>query len=72
MQAFPTLEELPLWGFDGSSTEQAEGSNSDCVLKPVRVFPDGARKDGVLVLCEVMIPDGDAASFQQARDDPGR
>ena len=23
--AFPTLEQLPLWGFDGSSTMQAEG-----------------------------------------------
>ncbi len=56
---FPTLEDLPLWGFDGSSTMQAEGSSSDCVLKPVRVFPDAARKDGVLVLCEVMMPDGE-------------
>ena len=27
---FPTLDEFPLWGFDGSSTEQAEGSDSDC------------------------------------------
>ena len=25
--AFPALEQLPLWGFDGSSTRQAEGSN---------------------------------------------
>ena len=57
--SFPSLEELPLWGFDGSSTMQAEGSNSDCVLKPIRVFPDAARKDGVLVLCEVMLPDGE-------------
>ena len=56
--SFPSLEQLPLWGFDGSSTMQAEGSNSDCVLKPIRVFPDAARKDGVLVLCEVMMPDG--------------
>jgi hypothetical protein len=32
---FPTLEQLPLWGFDGSSTMQAEGHSSDCVLKPV-------------------------------------
>ena len=23
---FPALEQLPLWGFDGSSTKQAEGS----------------------------------------------
>ena len=36
--AFPTLEQLPLWGFDGSSTMQAEGHNSDCVLKPVAVI----------------------------------
>ncbi len=55
---FPTLEQLPLWGFDGSSTMQAEGKSSDCVLKPVAVFPDGARNNGVLVMCEVMMPDG--------------
>jgi glutamine synthetase len=56
--SFPSLEQLPLWGFDGSSTMQAEGRSSDCVLKPIRIFPDAARKDGVLVLCEVMMPDG--------------
>jgi glutamine synthetase len=56
--AFPDLEELPLWGFDGSSTEQAEGSNSDCILKPVACYPDPARANGVLVMCEVMLPDG--------------
>ncbi|MEO1282040.1 MAG: glutamine synthetase beta-grasp domain-containing protein [Pseudomonadota bacterium] len=56
--AMPTLEQLPLWGFDGSSTLQADGSSSDCVLKPVRVFPDPARINGVLVMCEVMMPDG--------------
>ena len=55
---FPTLEQLPLWGFDGSSTQQAEGHSSDCVLKPVAVYPDGARTNGVLVMCEVMMPDG--------------
>jgi glutamine synthetase len=56
--SFPSLDELPLWGFDGSSTKQAEGRSSDCVLKPIRVFPDAARTNGVLVLCEVMMPDG--------------
>ena len=54
---FPTLDELPLWGFDGSSTEQAEGSDSDCMLKPVAVFPDATRTNGALVMCEVMLPD---------------
>lgn len=57
-ETFPTLEELPNWGFDGSSTKQAEGRSSDCVLKPVAVYPDVTRTNGVLVMCEVMNPDG--------------
>ncbi len=28
-------EDCPMWSFDGSSTQQAEGNNSDCLLKPV-------------------------------------
>src|SRR5213075_470855 len=38
--SFPKLEQLPMWGFDGSSTRQAEGKSSDCMLKPVAVYPD--------------------------------
>jgi glutamine synthetase len=53
----PTLAELPNWGFDGSSTMQAEGKSSDCVLKPVALYPDGARKDGYIVLSEVLHAD---------------
>jgi glutamine synthetase len=53
----PSLEELPLWGFDGSSTRQAEGGNSDCLLKPVAAYPDPARENAVLVMCEVLLPD---------------
>jgi len=55
---FPTLEELPMWGFDGSSTRQAEGKSSDCLLKPVAVFPDPTKNNGALVMCEVLNPDG--------------
>ncbi len=55
---FPKLEELPMWGFDGSSTRQAEGHSSDCMLKPVAGFPDSTKKNGALVMCEVMMPDG--------------
>ncbi|MGD0914483.1 MAG: glutamine synthetase [Terracidiphilus sp.] len=54
----PTLADLPLWGFDGSSTMQAEGHKSDCILKPVALYADGARKDAYIVLSEVMLPDG--------------
>ena len=47
-------EEPPLWSFDGSSTNQASGDNSDCVLKPVTVTNDPLRGgDNILVLCEV-------------------
>ncbi|GAA5481500.1 glutamine synthetase beta-grasp domain-containing protein [Haloferula sargassicola] len=56
--SFPSLEDLPLWGFDGSSTRQAEGHSSDCVLKPVAVYPDSTRNNGALVMCEVLLPDG--------------
>jgi glutamine synthetase len=50
--------ERPIWGFDGSSTNQAPGANSDCVLSPVASFPDPIRGgDDVLVMCEVLLPD---------------
>jgi glutamine synthetase len=50
--------ELPIWGFDGSSTNQAPGSNSDCVLSPVFSCPDPIRGgDDVLVMSEVLLTD---------------
>ena len=50
--------ELPIWGFDGSSTNQAPGDASDCVLKPVFSCPDPIRGgDDVLVMCEVLYID---------------
>ena len=54
----PEGEDPPIWGFDGSSTEQAPGSNSDCVLKPVFICPDPFRgENNKLVLCEVLLTD---------------
>jgi len=54
----PTLEDVPVWNFDGSSTRQAEGSSSDCFLQPVALFPDPGRANAMLVMCEVLLPDG--------------
>jgi glutamine synthetase len=48
------LEDVPEWGFDGSSTMQAEGYSSDCFLKPVRLYWYTKKYDTVYVLCEVM------------------
>src|SRR5690606_7649211 len=52
------LEDCPMWSFDGSSTAQATGDSSDCLLQPVALFRDPARKDAYLVMCEVLNPDG--------------
>ncbi|WP_042444024.1 glutamine synthetase [Streptacidiphilus jiangxiensis] len=50
-----------VWGFDGSSTNQAEGHASDRVLQPVFTCPDPIRGgDNILVLCEVLNIDGTA------------
>lgn len=51
-------QEPPVWGFDGSSTNQAEGDNSDCVLMPVYWCKDPLRRgDNILVMCQVMDAD---------------
>ncbi|ESA42764.1 glutamine synthetase, variant [Neurospora crassa OR74A] len=52
-------EELPIWNFDGSSTGQAPGDNSDVYLKPVAVYPDPFRPpNNILVLAECWDADG--------------
>ena len=53
-----TVEECPMWSFDGSSTLQADGGDSDCLLKPVAIYPDPDRINGYLVMCEVLNADG--------------
>ncbi|XP_063680975.1 glutamine synthetase-like [Bolinopsis microptera] len=56
----PTLvSDLPEWNFDGSSTGQSTGENSDVLLKPVAFYRDPFRRgDNILVLCETLCPDG--------------
>jgi glutamine synthetase len=50
--------DLPIWGFDGSSTNQAPGDKSDCVLQPVFTCPDPIRGGhNILVMCEVLYID---------------
>jgi glutamine synthetase len=57
-KVLPDGEALPIWGFDGSSTNQAPGDRSDCVLRPVFTCPDPIRGgDNVLVLAEVLDTD---------------
>ena len=55
------VRKMPLWSFDGSSTEQAPGNHSDCILKPVKAYPNPfhaiAVNDYYLVMCEVFNDD---------------
>ena len=53
-----SIDAVPMWGFDGSSTQQAEGHDSDCILKPARVYRNPLQENGYFVLCEVLTRDG--------------
>ena len=57
------LRDIPQWNFDGSSTSQASGNFSDCILKPVSLYYDPSRgydndKQNYIALCEVYNADG--------------
>lgn len=52
------LEDCQNWSFDGGSTKQAVAGSSDCLLKPIAIFPDPNRINGYLVMTEVQNPDG--------------
>ena len=52
---------LPEWNYDGSSTNQASGHNSEVILKPCAIFNDPFRgqKNTKLVLCDTYLPNDD-------------
>eukprot|EP00300_Choanocystis_sp_HF-7_P033469 c45818_g1_i1.p1 GENE.c45818_g1_i1~~c45818_g1_i1.p1 ORF type:complete len:592 (+),score=115.55 c45818_g1_i1:49-1776(+) len=73
-------EDLPEWNYDGSSTGQAPGEDSEVIIKPRRIFPDPFRGgNNILVMCDTYTPQGDPLPtnhryiankiFQQALDE---
>ncbi len=46
------LSLVPKWSYDGSSTGQATGDHSDCILTPVKIYPNPFHFNGWLVMCE--------------------
>ena len=74
-----SISSCPVWGFDGSSTNQAPGISSDCVLQPVRLYDNPLDiTDSHLVLCEVQDttrnshPTNNRAKLQKVWDSCGR
>ena len=56
------VSDLPIWNYDGSSTGQAPGGDSEVMLHPVAMFNDPFRgKEHKLVMCEAILPDGTPA-----------
>lgn len=55
-----TLKDLPSWNYDGSSTGQAPGEDSEVVIKPRAIFRDPFRPvgDNILVLTDTYTPGG--------------
>jgi glutamine synthetase len=52
-----SVSEMKVWNYDGSSTGQAPGDDSEVLMRPVRIFPDPFRGgDNILVLCETLLP----------------
>lgn len=59
MNKMVDLDSLPHWNYDGSSTLQAEGHDSEVIIRPVRMIKDPFRKgDHKIVLCDTYKPDG--------------
>lgn len=54
------LSDLPIWNYDGSSTDQASGEESEILIYPRCLFNDPFRKGGsnYLVMCDTYYPDG--------------
>uniref|UniRef100_M0ZZ31 Glutamine synthetase n=1 Tax=Solanum tuberosum TaxID=4113 RepID=M0ZZ31_SOLTU len=52
--------ELPKWNYDGSSTGQAPGEDSEVILYPQAIFKDPFRGgNNILVICDTYTPAGE-------------
>lgn len=63
LDKIPTgVKDLPNWQYDGSSTYQAVGENSDTTLVPRAIYRDPFKpgKNDIIVMCDTYLADGNA------------
>lgn len=54
-----SVDDLPNWNYDGSSTGQAQGGDSEVIIKPRALFCNPfQRRNGFLVMCDTYQPSG--------------
>ena len=53
------VEDIPEWNYDGSSTNQSSGSDSEVIIKPCRMFSSKKDMFHILVLCDTYTPLGE-------------
>lgn len=70
LKAPPTsVADLPDWNYDGSSTQQASGNDSEVTIKPQAIYPDPFRgAPHILVMCDTYYPDGAPHETNQRYD----
>lgn len=55
-----SIKDLPDWNYDGSSTGQAPGEDSEVIIKPKAIFNDPFRgAPNILVMCDCYTPQGE-------------
>lgn len=62
------LEDVPSWNYDGSSTYQSQGHDSEVILRPCRLYNDPFRKgNNHIVLCDTWFSDQPHVSNQREK-----
>lgn len=54
-----SIENIPVWNFDGSSTRQSTVEHSEVILRPVRLYNNPFHNNGFIVLCETYTQNDD-------------
>lgn len=58
-ESIDNISNIPEWNYDGSSTNQSSGVDSEVVIQPQRMFSSKKDPFHILVLCDTYTPNGE-------------